>query len=148
MEAKTENDPAEFSLKTPVVGKIIPTYESTNPEWGPFTQGVLFTTRSGSHVTSPLCGKIAFAGEYAKDQGKMVIVEAPNSHIVMSGLGSLNCTVGQSVIAGEPVGRMPVIHAKKSKADPQPASRLYLEVWWKENTVNPLSVLKRKEKES
>jgi|GEM_PF-3256210 len=134
-----------LQLIPPVVGKIIPTYGDTKPEWAPFTQGILFTTRGDAHVISPLSGIIASAGDYANGQGKMVIIETQNSHIVISGLGSLNCTVGQSVIAGEPIGRMPK-HPKKTKASSQNAPRLYLEVWHQEQTVDPQSVLNEKRK--
>lgn len=148
LEEKSENDSGPLTLITPVVGKIIPTYKNPNPEWASFTQGVLFTTRVGAHVISPLSGTIAFAGDYAKGQGNMVIVETPNSHIVMSGLGSLNCTVGQKITAGEPIGRMPMKQSKTAKASAQIAPRLYMEVWHQEQTIDPQSVLKEKRKES
>ncbi len=142
------NNTEILNLIPPVVGKLIPTYGDTNPEWAPFTQGVLFITRNGAHVISPLSGTVASAGDYANDQGKMIIIETPNSHIVMSGLGSLNCMVGQNVIAGEPIGRMPAKHPKKIQASAQSSSRLYLEVWHQEQTVDPQSVLNEKRKES
>lgn len=137
--------PEILRLVPPVVGELIPTYGDTSPEWAPFTQGILFTTRGGAHVTSPLSGTIASAGDYANGQGKMVIVKTQNSHIVMSGLESLNCTVGQSVIAGEPIGRMPR-QQKKTKAPLLGMPRLYLEVWHQEQTIDPRSVLNEKRK--
>jgi septal ring factor EnvC (AmiA/AmiB activator) len=136
-----------LNLIPPVVGELVPTYGNTNPEWAPFTQGVLFTTRNGAQVTSPLSGIVASAGDYENGQGKMLIIETQNSHIVMSGLGSLNCTVGQNVIAGEPVGRMPPKPSKKTKSSPQSPPQLYLEVWHQEQTVDPQSVLNEKRKD-
>ncbi len=146
LKKQPENASEILNLIPPVIGEIIPTYGDTNPEWAPFTQGVLFTTREGAHVISPLSGTVASAGDYANDQGKMVIVETRNSHIVMSGLGSLNCTVGQNVIAGEPLGRMPK-HPKKTKTSSQSSPRLYLEIWHQEQTVDPQSVLNEKRKD-
>ena len=146
LKKQPENTSEILNLIPPVAGALIPTYGDTTPEWAPFTQGVLFTTRSGAHVISPLPGIVASAGDYANGQGKMLIVETRNSHIVMSGLGSLNCTVGQNVIAGEPVGRMPK-HPKKIKASPQSSPRLYLEVWHQEQTIDPQSVLNEKRKD-
>lgn len=147
LEEQAEVDLQQFTLIPPVSGKLIPTYGNPNPEWASFTQGILISTRSGAHVISPISGTIAFSGDYAKGEGKMVIVETQNSHIVMSGMGSLNCTVGQSIAAGEPVGRMPTKKSKSSNGSSQ-NPRLYLEVWHQEQTVNPQTVLKAKRKES
>jgi septal ring factor EnvC (AmiA/AmiB activator) len=129
-------------LISPVAGNLIPTYKSSNPEWAPFMEGVLFRTRHGAQVVSPLSGKIVFAGEYTKGQGKMVIIETQNSHVAISGLGSLNCQLGQNIIAGAPIGRMPT----KTKTSGQSAQQLYLEVWHHEQTIDPRTVLKIKEK--
>ncbi|MDF3033726.1 MAG: hypothetical protein K0R76_680 [Alphaproteobacteria bacterium] len=142
-----ENNLNTFTLIPPVTGKLIPTYKDPRPEWASFTQGVIFSTRPGAHVISPLSGTIAFAGDYAKGQEKMVIVEAPNSHIVISGLGSLNCKAGQSIIAGEPIGRMPPKPPLKAGMPEQNTQRLYLEVWCQEQTIDPRTVLKEKRKE-
>ncbi|MBX9805821.1 MAG: peptidoglycan DD-metalloendopeptidase family protein [Alphaproteobacteria bacterium] len=139
---KLDNDGGILTLKTPVSGKLIPTYGNSSPEWASFTQGVLFVTRPGAHVVAPISGKIAFAGDYAKGQGKMIIVETSNSHVVMSGLGSLNCTLGQNIAAGEPIGRMTIKQRKTTKGSAPLLPQLYLEVWHQEKTVNPQSVLK------
>jgi len=144
LEEKRENDSEHFTLVIPVMGKLIPTYGNPSPEWASFTQGILFSTRVGAQVVSPISGTIAFSGDYAKGEGKMVIVETPNSHIVMSGLGSLNCTIGQHITAGEPIGRMPLKQSKATRGSP----KLYLEVWHQEQTVNPQAVLKEKRKDS
>lgn len=147
-EENSENNLEVFTLLPPVAGKLIPTYKNSNPEWASFTQGVLFNARDGAHVVSPLSGTIAFAGEYANGQGKMVIVETPNYHVVISGLESLNCKKEQNIIAGEPIGRMPIKHPLKTKASEQNSQQLYLEVWHQEQTIDPKTVLQEKRKES
>lgn len=134
-------------LLRPVAGNLIPTYKNPNPEWAPFTQGVLFRTRHGAQVISPLSGTVAFAGEYAKGQGKMVIVETPKSHVVISGLGSLNCKVGQNIVAGHPIGCMPLKPSPKTGGAEQAGQRLYLEVWRQEQAIDPRTVLKEQMKE-
>ena len=147
LKRQPENTSEILNLIPPVIGELIHTYGDTTPEWTPFAQGVLFTTRKGAHVISPLSGTIASAGDYENGQGKMVVIETQNSHIIMSGLGSLNCTVGQNVIAGEPIGCMPK-HTTKTKVTSQNAPRLYLEVWHREQTIDPQSVLNEKRKGS
>ncbi|MBM3468571.1 MAG: hypothetical protein FJX71_03975 [Alphaproteobacteria bacterium] len=131
-----------LSLIPPVAGKLIPTYKNLEPEWASYTQGVLFSTRSGAQVVSPLSGTIAFAGEYAKNQGNMIIIDTPHAHIVMSGLGTLNCSTGQNVMAGEPIGRMPIVHQKKDKGKSLSLPKLYLETWCQEQTVDPQTILR------
>jgi septal ring factor EnvC (AmiA/AmiB activator) len=128
-------DSSELMLP-PVVGTIIPTYGNTSPEWASYSQGILFDTRPSAYVVSPLSGTVAFAGDYAQNQGKMVIIQAAHSHVVLSGLGTVSCSIGETVMAGEPVGRMPPL--KKNEA-----VRLYLEVWRQDQTVNPQTVIKR-----
>lgn len=135
-EQDLSTDQDEFTLIPPVVGKIIPTYESRKPEWASFTQGILFITRPGAQVISPLSGTIALAKNYTEGQGKMVIIQTAKSHVVMSGLETLSCTLGQSITAGEPLGRM---HKQRKGTKTPP--KLYLEIWHEEQTVNPKSVL-------
>lgn len=133
-----------FTLLPPVVGKLIPTYKNTDPKWEPFTQGVLFSTRKGAQVVAPLSGTVSFAGEFAQDQGKVVIIETSHSHVVLSGLGSLNCKMGQKLLMGEPIGRMPTKELEKAKGTGQAAPQLYLEIWRQEQTVDPQTVLSEK----
>lgn len=137
-----EKKPTDIlNIISPVMGKIIPTYGNMTPEWAPYTQGVLVVTRSEAQVVSPLSGIIAFAGDYAPNQGKMVIVETPHSHVVLSGLDSLTCYEKQAIKIGEPLGRMCKITKNSVKSD-QP--KLYLEIWHQEQTIDPQSILKLK----
>jgi septal ring factor EnvC (AmiA/AmiB activator) len=143
IEDATQNAPNELALMSPVVGKLIPTYASKDPQWSSYTQGVLFSTRSEAQVVAPLSGTIVFAGNYANGQGKMVSIQTPIYLIIMSGLHTLNrnCIVGQSISLGEPMGTMKKVIVKKAKATPEPAPRLYLEVWRHEETIDPQTVL-------
>jgi septal ring factor EnvC (AmiA/AmiB activator) len=125
-------------MPPPVVGTMIPTYGNTNPEWASYSQGVLFDTRPSAYVASPLSGTVAFAGDYAQNQGKMVIIQAVHSHVVLSGLGTVSCSIGETIMAGEPVGRMPQMPLKNNET-----VRLYLEIWRQDQTVNPQTVIKR-----
>jgi len=138
-----QNDTEELILKKPVVGKVIPTYQSTNPEWAAYTQGILFTTRVEAQVVSPISGLIISAGDYAEGQGKMISIQTSNVLIMMSGMESLhtNCTAGQYINRGDPIGRMPKKISKKNNATVQSAPKLYLEVWRQEQTIDPQTVL-------
>lgn len=134
----------ELTLKKPVVGKIIPTYEGTNPEWASFTQGILFVTRPEAEVVSPLTGVIVCSGDFAPGQGKMIHIQNASLLVMISGLESIyrNCTAGQQIKVGTPIGRMPKTGYKKANTNSQTTPKLYLEVWRQEQTINPQSILR------
>jgi septal ring factor EnvC (AmiA/AmiB activator) len=138
IEQPASPSPSSDLMPPPVVGTMVPTYGNTSPEWASYSQGVLFDTRPLAYVASPLSGTVAFAGDYAQNQGKMVIIQAMHSHVVLSGLGTVSCSIGETIMAGEPVGRMPQRPLKNNEA-----VRLYLEVWRQDQTVNPQTVIKR-----
>lgn len=150
LDESTAESLSELTLRKPVVGKLIPSYGSTDPELASYNGGVLFVTRSEAQVVSPLSGTIVFAGDYAKGQGKMVSIQTPKYLIILSGLETLNrnCTVGHNAVAGEPIGIMQKLNLKKSKTFVQKQPRLYLEVWNQEQTIDPQSVLQEKGKDS
>ena len=120
-------------LIPPVAGKLLPSFGSSKPDWEAFRQGVLWIPHPGATVACPLSGTIAYAGNHTENQGKTVIVQAAHTHIILSGLGTLTCSEGQSVKAGASIGRMPVSHG-----------RLYMEMWHQEQTVDPRLFLPKK----
>jgi len=70
------------------------------------TRGISIATRSGAVVSSPSEGVIAHAGPF-RGYGQLLIINAGNGyHIVLAGMGHIDVTVGQPVLAGEPVGEM------------------------------------------
>jgi septal ring factor EnvC (AmiA/AmiB activator) len=150
LDESTSEPPNELTLRKPVVGKLIPSFGSTDPELASYNGGVLFVTRSEAQVISPVSGTIVFAGDYAKGQGKMVSIQTPNYLIILSGLETLNrnCSVGHNVVVGEPIGVMQKINSKKNKTSVQKQPRLYLEVWNQEQTIDPQSILQEKGKDS
>ncbi len=87
IEQATSSPEHSEMMPPPVMGAIIPTYGNTTPEWSSYSQGVLFDTRPSAYVVSPLSGTVAFAGDYVQNQGKMVVIQTPHSHVVLSGLG-------------------------------------------------------------
>jgi murein hydrolase activator len=69
-------------------------------------EGVIIATATQAQVTSPVTGKIEFAGKF-RSYGQMVIVNAGEGYLVLlAGLDQVNTAHGQSVKAGEPVGVM------------------------------------------
>ena len=84
-------------------------------------------TRPAAQVISPFDGTVLFAGEF-KGYGNLIIIEHGDGyHSLLSGLDNIDCTVGQNVLTGEPVGRM-----SNSQSD-----KLYLEFRKNGQPVNP-----------
>lgn len=94
--------PARFQL--PVAGRTIAGF-GTVDESGRRTSGLALAPRAGAQVVAPAGGRIAFAGPY-RGYGQIVIIEHGGGWAsLVTGLGETRMTVGQSVVAGAPIGR-------------------------------------------
>lgn len=92
-------------LPWPANGSIIAHFGEDN-ELGLKNDGITLQTRPNAQVVSPVDGKIAFAGPFA-GYGNMLIISATDDyHIVLTGMADIFGAVGQTLLAGEPVGRM------------------------------------------
>jgi murein hydrolase activator len=92
-------------LKLPVAGKIIREFGSDSG-LGHALDGIVITGAVGAMVTTPVRGRIEFAGPF-RSYGTMVIVNAGEGHLVLvSGLAEASVQAGQDVLAGEPIGFM------------------------------------------
>jgi septal ring factor EnvC (AmiA/AmiB activator) len=68
--------------------------------------GDIVTTQSGAIVTAPADGSVLYAGPF-RSYGQLLILNAGDGyHIVLAGMGRISVSLGQSVLAGEPVGTM------------------------------------------
>lgn len=73
---------------------------------GGVRMGDTITTQSGAIVTAPAGGSVLYAGPF-RSYGQLLILNAGDGyHVVLAGLGRINVTLGQSVLAGEPIGAM------------------------------------------
>lgn len=114
------------SLPFPARGRIIQRYGDTTLG-GSSAKGLTMQTRPAAQVISPFDGTVLFAGEF-KGYGNLIIIEHGDGyHSLLSGLDNIDCTVGQNVLTGEPVGRM-----SNSQLD-----KLYLEFRKNGQPVNP-----------
>ena len=86
-------------------------------------------TQSGAIVTAPADGVVLYAGPF-RSYGQLLILNAGDGyHIVLAGLGRINVSLGQSVLAGEPVGAMDDVRLA-SAGDPEngkTGAELYVE---------------------
>lgn len=117
--------PALGTGKLPVSG-IIKTRYGEPDDIGASSKGLVFSSRPGAIVVSPLAGTVRYAGEF-RNFGKIVLIEHKNKfHSLVAGLGKIDTFVGQRVDAGEPLGSLP-----------SDTGRLYYELRYQGDPVNP-----------
>ena len=123
----------------PVQGQVLRRFgEDTG--LGSTLDGIVIATLKDAQVLSPVSGKIEFAGKF-RSYGQMVIVNPGDNHLILlAGLDETLASFGQSVKAGEPVGRMgekPGAIGLSNGLTNQLAPVLYVEFRKNGNPVDP-----------
>ncbi len=117
-------------MRAPVSGIMLRRFGETSP-LGLVSDGWLIKTRSGALVTAPADGRVEFADDFRKN-GRVVILSHKNSYYsVLTGLATTDVLLGQDVLAGEPIGRMPEDRAE-----------MYLELRRGTKAVDPAKLFK------
>jgi septal ring factor EnvC (AmiA/AmiB activator) len=92
-------------------------------------KGLTFETRPGAQVVAPFDGRVLFAGIF-KGYGQILIIgHGDGYHSLLAGLDRVDASVGQWLVAGEPVGAM-------SSGSQKP--HLYLELRRNGQPIDPL----------
>lgn len=116
-------------LPPPAVGRIVGRYGQTTPT-GLTKKGISLQTAPGAQVVAPYEGRIVYAGLF-RGYGELLIIEhGEGYHSLLSGLARIDSTMGQWVVAGEPVGVM----GRPDNAKPV----LYVELRRNGQPINPL----------
>ena len=93
------------SLALPASGRVSRRFGNADGT-GASLFGDIVTTQSGAIVTAPADGVVLYAGPF-RSYGQLLILNAGDGyHVVLAGMGRINVSLGQSVLAGEPVGTM------------------------------------------
>jgi septal ring factor EnvC (AmiA/AmiB activator) len=118
-------------LQPPVIGVVVKGWgEQTDA--GPAT-GVSYHAPPGAHVISPCGGRVVFAESF-RSYGLLLIIDCGGGyHVVLSGFDRLDVKLGQSLVAGEPVGVMPTWEPGSEAHRPA----LYVELRRDGTPVNP-----------
>ena len=96
---------------------------------GPPTQGVTVHTRPGAQVVAPARAEVAYAGPF-RSYGQVLILNRDDGYVmVLAGLGNVRARVGETVIAGQPIGEM--------AASAMPAPELYVEIRRNGQPIDP-----------
>ncbi len=119
---------AKGTLPLPIIGKITKFFGEKLHK-NQTHKGLTIVGRQAAQVISPFAGEVVFTGNFM-DYGQMVIIRyADDYHLLLAGLGQVDCSVGQHVTSGEPIGRLSANEDKKAQ--------LYLELRHRNNPVNP-----------
>ncbi len=99
-------EPAAAPLRgylLPVAGRLVAGFGAAAPG-EPRSRGIVLGARAGAQVVAPAPGRVAFAGPY-RGFGQIVIIEHDGGWTsLVTGLARLDARVGDSLIAGSPLG--------------------------------------------
>lgn len=117
-------------LNAPVSGRLVAVFGEKSA-LGLVSDGWRIRARGESLVAAPADGFVKFADSF-KGYARVLILSHKNGYnSVMAGLGTTDVLVGQEVLAGEPIGRMP--DSDKNGGRPE----LYLEIRRGGKAINP-----------
>ena len=116
------------AMTQPARGKLVQRF-GQDTKTGSSAKGATFETRLRAQVVAPFDGKVVFAGPF-KGYGQILIIQHGDAyHTLLAGMRRVDATLGQLLLAGEPVGVM---------GSQEAGTRLYVEVRRKGQPVNPL----------
>ncbi|MGD2131841.1 MAG: peptidoglycan DD-metalloendopeptidase family protein [Maricaulaceae bacterium] len=128
---------ARGSLALPASGRIVTRFGETHVSGA--DRGIGIATRGLAQVTSPFDARVEFTGEF-RGYGQLVILSVGDDyHIVLAGLSTIYSVVGQTLLAGEPIGEI----SPGGDSGGGAAQSLYVEIrrdgqpidpapWWRE----------------
>jgi len=121
----------------PVAGRLAGRFGEAD-ETGVKRLGDIVTTQSGAIVTAPADGTVIYAGPF-RSYGQLLILNAGGSyHIVLAGMGRISVALGQTVLAGEPIGAMGEARlASAGAGSASAAPQLYIELRKDGKPVDP-----------
>lgn len=96
---------ARGSLSMPAIGAILRAFGDEDG-YGGKAKGMSIETRPVAQVTAPNGGWVVYAGEFL-GYGQLLIIDGGDGyHVLLAGMSRIDVSLGQFVLAGEPVGRM------------------------------------------
>jgi murein hydrolase activator len=118
---------ARGTLPFPVIGQLTQRYGGKT-EGDVRSKGIVIKTRTDAQVVTPFDAVVAFSGPF-RGYGQLLILEhSEGYHTLLAGMSHLDGAVGQTVLAGEPVGVMA----------PEGVPSLYVEMRRGGQPINPL----------
>ncbi|HXQ51480.1 MAG TPA: peptidoglycan DD-metalloendopeptidase family protein [Stellaceae bacterium] len=118
---------ARGAMVYPVSGTLVARFGAPD-EFGGTSRGLTFETRPGAEVVAPFDGQVAFAGPFRSYGQILIIAHGDGYHSLVAGLDRVDSSVGQWLLAGEPIGKM---------SDGVDRPRLYFELRHNNQPTNP-----------
>ena len=117
---------AQGKLVRPVSGREVRGFGGENAS-GDKAKGLSIASRSEAQVTAPTDGWVAFADEF-RTYGQLLIINAGGGyHILLAGMKRIDVSVGQFILAGEPVAVMGSSAKKSGVSKSEQGPVLYVE---------------------
>jgi murein hydrolase activator len=129
---------AKGQLSMPVAGAVLKTFGAPD-SFGGAEKGVSIATPAAATVSSPIDGWVVYSGPY-RTYGQLLILNAGGGYyMVLAGMDRIDVSVGQFVLAGEPVAAMGDGSARTAAAAAIGAAQpvLYIEVRKNETAIDP-----------
>jgi septal ring factor EnvC (AmiA/AmiB activator) len=133
---------AKGTLRMPAKGREIRRYGDAEIAGGT-AKGISLQTRSEARITAPSDGWVVYAGEF-RSYGQLLIINTGGGyHILLAGMSRIDVSLGQFVLAGEPIAVMGSSGAPSQSGDGNSRPVLYVEFrkdgrpidpdpWWAE----------------
>lgn len=108
-------DAPHATMVWPVVGGLRRRFGETDPA-GRTSQGLTLDAAPSAAVIAPFDGQVEYAGNFRGYGLILIIRHGGGYHSLLAGLGRVDVTGGQWLLAGEPVGAMPGADAANAGA--------------------------------
>ena len=96
---------AKGSLRLPAAGRRTKHFGDAEPAGGT-ARGISLQTRKEARITAPSDGWVVYAGAF-RSYGQLLIINAGGGyHVLLAGMSRIDVSLGQFVLAGEPIAVM------------------------------------------
>ncbi len=116
----------------PASGQVVVAFGETD-EFGEANEGVTLSVFPGAPVVAPIDGTIRFAGPFRRYGDILILEHGGGYHSLIIGLGRIDASVGQPVLAGEPLGVTAL-----PQTDDRDRATLYFELRLNGSPVDPI----------
>lgn len=123
---------AKGRLSRPARGPLVTAFHSELSK-GVYSNGIDIKTAAKAQVIAPYDGTVIYAGPFKNFANLIIIDHGEGYTSLLSGLGETDTEVGQTLLAGEPVGTMPA----------DAGSKLHIEIRKNNHPVNPNEWIKK-----
>ncbi len=142
MKPLTPFDAAKGTLRLPTQGKHLKRFGDADAT-GRTLKGISLQTRGEARITAPADGWVVYAGEF-RSYGQLLIINMGGGyHVLLAGMSRIDVSLGQFVLAGEPVAEMGNSAASSQGGEDNSRPVLYVEFrkdgrpidpdpWWAE----------------